>query len=48
MPSRLYPSLSPVSALTGPGALLLAIAIGGVVPFLRVLRLTPALAMRAA
>jgi putative ABC transport system permease protein len=48
MPSRLYPALTPFSALVGPGALLLAIALGGLVPFLRVLRLTPALAMRAA
>ena len=48
MPSRLYPALTPLSALLGPGALLLAIALGGLVPYLRVLRLTPALAMRAA
>jgi putative ABC transport system permease protein len=48
VPSRLYPSLSLFSALAGPGALVLAIAIGGPVPFLRVLRLTPALAMRGA
>jgi putative ABC transport system permease protein len=48
VPSRLYPSLSLFSALTGPGALVLAIAMGGLVPFLRVLRLTPALAMRGA
>jgi putative ABC transport system permease protein len=48
VPSRLYPSLSPFSALIGPSALVVAIAIGGLVPFMRVLRLTPALAMRAA
>ena len=48
MPSRLYPSLSLFSALIGPGALVLAIGIGGFVPFMRVLRLTPALAMRGA
>ncbi len=48
MPSRLYPSLSLFSALAGPSALMAAIAIGGLVPFMRVLRLTPALAMRAA
>jgi putative ABC transport system permease protein len=47
VPSRLYPSLSAFSALAGPGALVAAIAVGGLVPFLRVLRLTPALAMRA-
>jgi putative ABC transport system permease protein len=48
VPSRLYPNLSLFSALVGPGALILAIAIGGLVPFLRVMRLTPALAMRGA
>ena len=48
VPSRLYPNLSLFSALAGPGALLAAIAIGGLVPFMRVLRLTPALAMRGA
>ena len=31
-----------------PGAILLSIMLGGVVPYLRVVRLTPALAMRAA
>jgi ABC-type antimicrobial peptide transport system permease subunit len=46
VPSRLYPNLSVMSALAGPGALVAAIAIGGLVPFARVLRLTPALAMR--
>jgi len=48
VPSRLFPALTPFSALTGPGALLLAIGVGGLVPFMRVVRLTPALAMRAA
>ena len=48
LPSRLYPALSPFSALIGPGAILLAIVIGGIVPYLRVARLTPALAMRSA
>ena len=48
LPARLYPALSPLSALLGPGAILLSIMLGGVVPYLRVLRLTPALAMRAA
>ncbi|HXQ47444.1 MAG TPA: FtsX-like permease family protein [Caulobacteraceae bacterium] len=48
IPSRLYPSLSLFSALAGPSALMAAIAIGGLVPFMRVLRLMPALAMRAA
>ena len=48
IPARLYPALTLFSALVGPGALMLAIAIGGLVPFLRVIRLTPALAMRGA
>ena len=48
LPPRLYPALSPVSALIGPGAIFLAILLGGVVPYLRVVRLTPALAMRSA
>jgi putative ABC transport system permease protein len=48
LPPRLYPTLTPFSALIGPGAILLSILIGGVVPYLRVARLTPALAMRAA
>jgi ABC-type lipoprotein release transport system permease subunit len=47
MPDRLYPVLTPVSALAGPGAILLAIAVGGLVPYLRVARLTAATAMRA-
>ena len=48
LPSRLYPALTPLSAMIGPGALLIAIGVGGVVPYLRVKRLTPALAMRGA
>jgi putative ABC transport system permease protein len=48
MPSRLYPSLTAFSAFTGPGALLLTILVGGLVPYFRVARLTPAIAMRAA
>ena len=48
VPSRLYPALTPFSALLGPGALLAAIGVGGLVPYLRVIGLTPALAMRAA
>jgi ABC-type antimicrobial peptide transport system permease subunit len=47
LPPRLYPVLTAFSALTGPGALLLAVCIGGVVPYLRVARLEPALAARA-
>jgi ABC-type antimicrobial peptide transport system permease subunit len=47
LPDRLYPALTPFSALIGPAAILAAIVAGGVVPYLRVARLTPALAMRA-
>jgi len=48
LPSRLYPTLTPLSALAGPAALLVVIGLGGFVPYQRVARLTPALAMRAA
>lgn len=48
LPPRLYPALSWTSSLIGPGGLFVAISLGGVIPFLRVVRLTPALAMRAA
>jgi putative ABC transport system permease protein len=47
LPPRLYPTLTAVSALTGPAAILLSICIGGIVPYLRVARLLPALATRA-
>ena len=46
LPARLYPTLTPLSALFGPMSLLAAIIVGGVVPYLRVAGLTPALAMR--
>ena len=48
LPQRIYPSLTLFSAALGPAALLVAIALGGLVPYLRVARLTPALAIRAA
>lgn len=48
LPSRLYPRLSLLSAAIGPGALLAAIAVGGLVPYFRVRAMTPALAMRGA
>jgi putative ABC transport system permease protein len=48
VPSRLVPQLTWFSALAGPGALVAAILVGGLVPYLRVRRLTPAIAMRAA
>ncbi|MDB5483113.1 MAG: hypothetical protein JWO83_4166 [Caulobacteraceae bacterium] len=47
LPTRLYPALTPLSALFGPVALLMAITVGGIAPYLRVTGLTPALAMRA-
>jgi putative ABC transport system permease protein len=48
VPQRLMPSLTWRSAVGGPGALVASILIGGVVPYVRVRRMTPALAMRAA
>jgi ABC-type lipoprotein release transport system permease subunit len=48
LPSQLYPALSPFSALVGPAAIVLAICIGGIVPYLHVRRLQAASAMRAA
>lgn len=47
LPGRLYPELSWESVLAGPGAIFAAIVVSGVVPYLRVLRLEPASAMRA-
>jgi putative ABC transport system permease protein len=48
LPQRLYPAFNLTSALVGPGAILVAIAAGGIVPYLRVARLTAASAMRSA
>ena len=48
LPSRLYPDFSASSALIGPGALFLAITLGGIVPYFHVRRLEAATAMRAA
>jgi ABC-type lipoprotein release transport system permease subunit len=47
VPDRLTPSLTWFSALVGPLALLAAILCGGLVPYLRVRSMTPAIAMRA-
>ncbi|MDE3114982.1 MAG: ABC transporter permease [Pseudomonadota bacterium] len=47
MPSTLYPQLSWVSALSGPLVISLAIALAGLVPYVRVRRLEPVSAMRA-
>jgi ABC-type lipoprotein release transport system permease subunit len=48
VPQRLMPSLTWVSALAGPGALVASILIGGLIPYIRVRRMTAAIAMRAA
>jgi len=48
LPPRLYPTLDLVSACTGPLAILGAIVLGGIVPYLRVARLTAVAAMRSA
>ena len=47
LPSRLYPRLNVLSGAIGPAAILLAISIGGIVPYLRASQLTAASAMRA-
>jgi ABC-type lipoprotein release transport system permease subunit len=47
IPSRLYPTLTPFSALFGPVSLMTVVIVGWIGPYLRVTRLTPALAMRA-
>jgi len=46
LPPRLYPSLSWLSATAGPAAIVAAIVVGGLVPWLRVSRLTAASALR--
>jgi ABC-type lipoprotein release transport system permease subunit len=48
LPSRLYPTLTPLSALLGPCAIAFAVIIGGIVPYLRVTHMTAASALRAA
>lgn len=48
LPTRLYPALSALSAIAGPGALVLAICIGGFVPYAHIRRLQAAAAMRTA
>jgi ABC-type lipoprotein release transport system permease subunit len=47
LPDRLYPQFNWFSGLLGPGAIVLAICVGGLVPYSRVVRLTAASAMRA-
>ncbi len=48
LPEKLYPTLTPLSALIGPGAILLSVTLSGIVPYLRVTHLTAASAMQAA
>jgi ABC-type lipoprotein release transport system permease subunit len=48
MPSTLYPELDLLTALAGPVAIALSIAAAGVIPYLRICRLTPLSAMRTA
>jgi ABC-type antimicrobial peptide transport system permease subunit len=48
LPSRMYPRLSAFSLLTGPAAIALATAVAGIFPYLRIRRLRPVTAMRAA
>lgn len=45
---RMYPTLSLLSVLVGPLAITLSVAVGGLVPFRRILRLEPVSAMGAA
>ncbi|MDE2462780.1 MAG: ABC transporter permease [Alphaproteobacteria bacterium] len=48
MPSTLYPELDLKTALAGPAAIALSIMVSGIVPYLRMRRLTPLSAMRSA
>ena len=48
MPSTLYPQLSLLSATAGPLAILVSVAIAGLIPYARVRRLEPVTAMRSA
>ncbi len=45
MPARFYPSMTPFRVLFGPLAIVLSVAVLGIVPYLRVLGLEPAKAM---
>lgn len=48
LPDRLYPHLSLVSAFAFPTLIVIAVSIGGIVPYRRILRLEPVPAMGAA
>ena len=41
LPTRIYPRLSPASALAAPSIIVLAVALGGLAPYLRLRRLSP-------
>lgn len=45
LPDRLYPDLSFISAITGPALIVTFVAIGGIIPYRRILRLEPVAAM---
>ena len=47
LPSRMYPNMTPFRVLIGPGAIVLSIAILGIIPYRRVLGLEPVEAMAA-
>jgi uncharacterized SAM-binding protein YcdF (DUF218 family) len=48
MPSRIYPSLTIVSALAPPLAIIVSVSLGGILPFQHIRRLEPVSAMGAA
>jgi putative ABC transport system permease protein len=48
LPGRLYPALSWTSALAGPLVIVASVAIAGLIPYRRILRLEPVAAMGAA
>ena len=48
LPGRIYPSLTPISLVLGPSVVFLACFIAAVYPALKLLRLQPVVAMRAA
>ncbi len=47
LPSRFYPNMTPFRVLLGPGAIVAAIAILGIIPYRRVMGLEPVSAMSA-
>jgi len=48
LPGRLYPTLSLTSALAGPVVIVLSVAFAGLIPFRRIRRLEPVVAMGVA